>query len=525
MKLLCVADHIDPLVYSNNIKQRFQDIDIVIGAGDLNLEYYGFIVSSLNKPLGFVFGNHNLDYIHHYRREYATMFTMPDITRQSFGSVYLGGKHWRVKGMLIAGLGGSRKYNKGINQFTEFGMFLWMLKLLPGLLWNRLRFKRYIDILVTHASPFGIHDKKDACHRGFKVFLIFMDIFKPKYLIHGHIHLYDLNANRRTRYKDTVVINAYDHCVIDTEETKEMDEYVNQLARDDFNKAKTKSALAKILNTLTPDRQELLSLQDVKDLIKPKTESYIGMETVKLESIVGSEGRYNDFNRAFLPKKEFIRHRWESIDKAHIKDVILPPVKLYKISQVYFVRDGNHRVSVAKLNGQYAIDAEVIELDSKIHIDPGVTMQDLKSKIIEYEKEHVFEHSELGLVFSPEELQFTETGRYHEVLRHIQGHKYFLNLDKKEEIPFIEAGKSWYDNFYLPIIDYIKKEGVIARFPGRTESDLYVWILKHWHHLKSKYGDNYPLEKAVRHYSKYYGKSLMTIFKESVLNFLHYLRH
>ncbi|MBN2508705.1 MAG: metallophosphoesterase [Spirochaetales bacterium] len=525
MKILCVADHVDPLVYSNQIKQRFKDIDLVLGAGDLNLEYYGFIVSSLNKPLGFVFGNHNLDHIHFYRKEYAPSFILPDVTRNTFGSVYLGARHWRVKGLLIAGLGGSRKYNNGPNQFTEYGMFMWMLKLIPGLLWNRLRYKRYLDILVTHASPYGIHDKEDACHRGFKVFLKFMDIFKPRYLIHGHIHLYDLNAKRSTRYRETIVINAYDHCIIDTEERKEMDEYVNQLAHDDFNKAKTKSALVKILNTLTPERQELLSLQDVKDLVKPKSESYIGMETVKLDRIIGSEGRYNDFNRAFLPKKEFIRHRWESVDKAHIKDVILPPVKLYKISEVYFVRDGNHRVSVAKMNGQYAIDAEVIELNSKIHIDPGMTMQDLKKKVIEYEKELVFSNSDLGKIFSEDELDFTETGRYHEVLRHIQGHKYFLNLDKKEEIPFIQAGKSWYENYYLPIIEYIKKEGVIARFPGRTESDLYVWILKHWHHLKNKYGNDYPLEKAVRHYSKNYGKSLWTIFTEWCYRLFHYLKH
>ena len=524
MKILCVADHVDPLVYSNSIRQRFSDIDVILGAGDLDLEYYGFIVSSLNKPLGFVFGNHNLKYIPRYRREYKTHFDRHDVEQQSFGSEYIGGKNWRVKGLLVAGLGGTLKYNKGMNQFSEFRMLRWILKLLPGLIWNKIKYKRYIDILLTHTPPRGIQDRDDICHRGFKIFITFMDIFKPKYVIHGHIHLYDLNANRQTRYKDTIVINAYDHIVLDTEDTKEMDEYVNQQARDDFNKAKTKSTLVKILNALTPERQELLSLQDVRDLIKPKSESYIGMETVKLENIVGSEGRYDDFNRAFLPRKEFIRYRWESIDKALIKDVILPPIKLYKISDVYFVRDGNHRVSVAKMNGQLSIDAEVIELNSEIQISPDMTMQDLKQKILDYEKYHIFKDTELGLVFSEDELNFTETGRYFEVLRHIQGHKYFLNLDQKEEIPFAEAGRSWYENYFLPIIEFIRKEGVIARFPGRTESDLYVWILKHWHHLKNKYGDNYPLEKAVRQFSRHYGKSVWTIVKEYFIGLFRYLK-
>ena len=220
MKILCVADHVDPLVYSNTIKERFKDIDLVLGAGDLNLEYYGFIVSSLNKPLGFVFGNHNLQHIHRFRKEYANQYQIKDAYQHSFGSTYLGGRHWRIKGLLIAGLGGSKRYNKGENQFSEFGMFRWALRLLPGLLWNRLRYGRFLDILLTHAPPKGIHDKQDPCHQGFKYFLKFMNLFKPSYLIHGHIHLYDLNAIRETRYRDTIVLNAYDHIVIDTEEKR-----------------------------------------------------------------------------------------------------------------------------------------------------------------------------------------------------------------------------------------------------------------------------------------------------------------
>ncbi len=220
-KILCVSDHVDPLVYSNSIKERFDDIDMVLGAGDLDLPYYGFIVSTLNKPLAFVFGNHNLKRISYYRKEYQIgMITAQqddEFVEKSFGSTYVGDKVINFHGILIAGLGGSRKYNRGHNQFSELQMFFKMLKCLPGLLLNRILYDRWIDILLTHAPPMDIHDRKDRCHRGFRTFLWFMKFFKPRYLVHGHVHLYDLNETRRTQYLQTMVVNAYEHTTIEIE--------------------------------------------------------------------------------------------------------------------------------------------------------------------------------------------------------------------------------------------------------------------------------------------------------------------
>jgi Icc-related predicted phosphoesterase len=220
-KILCVSDHVDPLVYSNSIKERFADIDMVLGAGDLDLPYYGFIVSTLNKPLAFVFGNHNLKRISYYRKEYqlgiVTEQQNEEFVEKSFGSTYVGDKVLNFHGLLIAGLGGSRRYNRGHNQFSELQMFLKMLKLLPGLLLNRILYDRWVDILLTHAPPLDVHDREDRCHRGFRTFLWFMKLFKPQYLVHGHVHLYDLNETRRTQYMQTTVVNAYEHTTIDIE--------------------------------------------------------------------------------------------------------------------------------------------------------------------------------------------------------------------------------------------------------------------------------------------------------------------
>lgn len=300
---------------------------------------------------------------------------------------------------------------------------------------------------------------------------------------------------------------------------------VRSQARDDFNRARSRATFSNILNALTPEKQRLLSLEDVKNMLQPKGQSYKGMQVVDIDHIVGSEGRYKDFNFAFLPKREFIRGRWESVDRAHLSDVILPPIKLYEIGGVYFVRDGNHRVSVAKSQGVKAIDAEVIELDTEIKLEPGLTNSELKWMVIDYEKQQVLQDTGLDSVIDPKEIHFTETGRWVELLRHIQGHKYFLNLDKEEEIPFLEAAESWYKNLYLPIVEIIFRDNILSRFPGRSFGDLYMWIIKHWDGLKHKYGDDFSLNEAANDYAQRFGKGWKERLKDRLKQLKKYLSH
>jgi hypothetical protein len=214
MKILCVADQVDPLIYSPRLKQRFRDADLVIGCGDLPLSYYDFITTSLNKPFYFVFGNHNLQRLQEYRWKSATGLAPPR-PAPSLSECYLSGRVRREKGLLIAGLGGSHWYNGGPNQYKDTQMFFRALGLLPALLINRIRWGRWLDLLVTHAPPFGIGDQSDPCHRGFKTFLWLMRVFKPACLVHGHIHLYSEQAERRRRYHDTLVVNAFSHVLLE----------------------------------------------------------------------------------------------------------------------------------------------------------------------------------------------------------------------------------------------------------------------------------------------------------------------
>jgi Icc-related predicted phosphoesterase len=221
MKILCIADQIDPLVYTASIKERFADIDLVLCAGDLPMDYLDFIVSSLNKPLLFVFGNHNLEALPLYRKDQGdTSDLLGAALYRGSGATYAGFKVINEGGLLVAGLDGSMRYNKGNNQFTDFEMYLKIFALIPRLVFNRVFRGRFVDILLTHAAPWGIHDLNDPCHRGFKAFRWFIKVFKPACLVHGHVHLYDLNSVRDSRYGGTRVINAFGHYVIDSKDSR-----------------------------------------------------------------------------------------------------------------------------------------------------------------------------------------------------------------------------------------------------------------------------------------------------------------
>jgi hypothetical protein len=284
-------------------------------------------------------------------------------------------------------------------------------------------------------------------------------------------------------------------------------EYYSARASEDFGKARSREMLGRILSLLTNQRDNLLSLQEVKALIGPTSETYRGLKVVQIGKIVGSEGRYLDFNRFFLPRHNRLKGRWVRVDTAHHQDVVLPPVTLYEVGGVYFVRDGNHRVSVGKLQGVEFIDAEVISLGTRVSLKPGMTRDQLRAAVINLEREEFYKHTGLGELRPGAAIDFTTTGRFDEIIRHINGHKYFLNLSEQEEISFQEAMLSWYDKVYKPIVDLIEGERFLKAFPGRTASDLYVWIVRHWDDLKKQYGQAFPLAQAAKDYTERYGRT------------------
>ncbi len=273
------------------------------------------------------------------------------------------------------------------------------------------------------------------------------------------------------------------------------------MARDDFGRVRKREVMSRILALLKAQKDEMLSLGDVRSLLKPVSETYRGMRTVPIAKIVGSEGRYQDFNRAFLPRHDKLMRRWMRIDVAHYANVILPPIKLFEVGGVYFVRDGNHRVSVAKTRGAEFIDAEVISLSTEIVIAAGMSSDDLRRAVIAFEKRKFFEATRLDALRPGCALEFTTVGRYEEILGHIREHKWYINLKKAIEIPYEDAVLSWYDTVYSPIVAIIRSSRLLDRFPRETESDMYVFVGQHWSELNRRYGPIFTLEEAAEDFS------------------------
>jgi Icc-related predicted phosphoesterase len=199
--ILAVSDEVDPLVYSDHVRDRFRHVDLVLSCGDLPYSYLDYIVSMLDVPLYGVRGNHDC----------GQGFAGAAGESFAWNGANLHGRVVRSQGLLLAGLEGSRCYNYGPCQYSEAGMLLQVARLAPRLLANKARYGRYLDVLVTHAPPRFIHDQEDPCHRGFATFRWFMRAFRPRYLLHGHVHLYDQRQIATTQFHDTVVLNAYSH--------------------------------------------------------------------------------------------------------------------------------------------------------------------------------------------------------------------------------------------------------------------------------------------------------------------------
>ncbi|MCK9168918.1 MAG: transcriptional regulator [Treponema sp.] len=271
---------------------------------------------------------------------------------------------------------------------------------------------------------------------------------------------------------------------------------------DDFSKARNKALFNEIQHFMAPDEASLISFTDIKSLLKPKNEIYMGMKTIPVSKIVGSEGRYKDFDNQFFPKRNFLKERWEHVDEAAIQSITLPPIKVYELAGLYFVRDGNHRVSVAKIRGTEFIDAEVVSLQSEIKLKPTDTLNGMIRQIIFYEKRVFYTETNFGDITDFWRLDFSTAGQYDVVYNHILTHKYYLNMKRTDEISMEDAIVSWYTTVYSPIIDVIRKDHIMHYFKHHTESDLYVWIIKYWDELKKKFGNDFKLNDAVTSFKR-----------------------
>lgn len=279
---------------------------------------------------------------------------------------------------------------------------------------------------------------------------------------------------------------------------------ISNTARSDFDQALRKGFWRSFFSWFNGKENRLLPFDEVRRLLPYQGQHYLGMRMVPLRQIIGSVGRYQDFDRAFLPRRSGLSNRWVRVDMAHLQDVILPPIEVYKIGDAYFVKDGNHRVSVARERGQAEIDAYVIEIDTPVEIDENTNIDDLIRKIEQKEFEN---RTHLSTVRPDAQVELSLPSAYTKLIEHIETHRWFMGEKFHRDIPIEEATAGWYDEVYLPLVQVIREQGTLKEFPGRTEADLYLWIIEHNWYLREELNREVSLKDAAQHFTETFASS------------------
>jgi hypothetical protein len=278
--------------------------------------------------------------------------------------------------------------------------------------------------------------------------------------------------------------------------------HVTAKAEGDYGRVRRRAWFRDVVARLAGRSNQLLSYEVVKQSLKLGGPIYRGVKTVPVAQIVGSVDRYRDFDEVFLPKQDSTAPRWKSIARAFYSEVSLPPVRLYKVGDAYFVMDGHHRVSVAREQGIDFIDAEVQEVVSRVPISADLRAEDLK---ILHEYRDFLERTKLDEIRPDQHIRFTVAGGYQQIVEHIATHRHYMQLEQQREVSDAEAVADWYDQVYLPVVEAIRANGVLDEFPGRTESDLYLWIVEHLYFLRETEKD-ISIEEAAENYADQYSE-------------------
>ncbi len=265
-----------------------------------------------------------------------------------------------------------------------------------------------------------------------------------------------------------------------------------------FDAARAAALVQDLLAALRGQPADLLPFEEVRSRLKLARGVDRGLEEVPLERIRGTLDRATEFTNAFLPRRESLRDRWEDVATLAEGHRGFPPVVLYRVGEVYFVVDGHHRVSVARALGAETIEARVTEFETPVPLPPDASLEDV---VLREGLAGFLEAT--GLVPEhPDEWRVTEPGGYDRLLDHIAVHRYFLGLDRRRDVSWEEAVASFRDTVIRPMVERIRASGVLDGFPGRTETDLYLFLADHLRYLRERFGDRaVPAERAVKHFA------------------------
>ena len=240
----------------------------------------------------------------------------------------------------------------------------------------------------------------------------------------------------------------------------------------DWQKARRKVLYQDVVCLIQRCSVDLLSFNEIKEKQNLMPQNYLGLQQVPLDKIRGSVGRFDDFNNAFFPKKDFLRERWQNVEVAMLQGKT-PPVDLYQVGDDYFVLDGNHRVSVARQLGLDFIEAYVTKFTAKSDKPAGGSNVD--DMFIESERLAFLEKSGRSNAKEAENIMFTCPGCYEVITKQIEDYRQGVEEQEERSISFAEAFSEWNEEVYAPSVAVMRKDDLISKFPDRTVADLFVW--------------------------------------------------
>jgi dienelactone hydrolase len=270
----------------------------------------------------------------------------------------------------------------------------------------------------------------------------------------------------------------------------------------DWEKARRTAFVQDILAAFTQRPADLLPFEEVRRHLGLLNLRYLGVQDVPLANIIGSVGRYRDFTRAFFPRSDDMRDRWRQIDGLSVAGD-LPPVELYKVSNTYYVRDGNHRVSVARQQKIAYIQAYVWEYETRASLKPDTDINDLLCKAAHAA---FMERTNLDRLYPDLSIELSQPDGYDELLYEIEAYQHIMSRIDEREVPFDEAVMLWYEMRYTPIVEIIRQRDILSEFSCCTEADLYLWLCRSQEELDVRYSHQVLMEDAAGDLSKRFGQ-------------------
>jgi hypothetical protein len=274
-----------------------------------------------------------------------------------------------------------------------------------------------------------------------------------------------------------------------------------------WDRARRAAFLQDVMAAFTRRPGALLSFDEVSDKLHLSNVHYLDLQEIPLVLIAGSVGRYADFTRAFLPRTSRLQDRWQRVEELLMSGRDLPPVELYKVGHVYFVRDGNHRVSVARQRGATRIPALVWEYDTDVPLEPDSDVDQVLSRSA---RAAFVEQTDIDRLCPDVRIELTQPDGYQHLLDEIEAFRQIIARIDGREVPFDEGVALWCEMRYNPIVAIMRGRYVLQAFPGRTETDLYLWLCRNQEELQSAHGHQVLMGDAADDLAKRHGERVLS---------------